>query len=163
MYKRDEYYYSKIDTGYLYKELDTHYSAETDLVSNLMSYAITDDLVETRHELAVANEELWCLNDWPEGEGFSSSGALGEARGAFRGRSGGGMVRDSLVEGLSARYLGCPRGPPRVQEIYCGFRAQESWVTLGGPSMLFLLKAKKHTKCNRSIIFGKNIDSQRCI
>src|SRR6056300_1508180 len=73
MYKRDEYYHSKIDTGYLYKELDTHYSAETDLVSNLMSYAITDGLVETRHELAVANEELWCLNDWPEGEGFGSS------------------------------------------------------------------------------------------
>ena len=73
MYKRDEYYYSKIDTGYLYKELDTHYSAETDLVSNLMSYAISDGLVETRHELGVANEELWCLNDWPEGEGFGSS------------------------------------------------------------------------------------------
>ena len=73
MYKRDEHYYSKIDTGYLYKELDTHYSAETDLVSNLMSYAITDDLIETRHELSCANEELWCLNDWPEGEGFGSS------------------------------------------------------------------------------------------
>ena len=73
MYKRDEYYYSKIDTGYLYKELDTHYSAETDLVSNLMSYAITDGLVETRHELAVANEELWCLNDWPEDQGFQGS------------------------------------------------------------------------------------------
>ena len=73
MYKRDEHYYSKIDRGYLYKELDTHYSAETDLVSNLMSYAISDGLVETRHELGVANEELWCLNDWPEGEGFGSS------------------------------------------------------------------------------------------
>ena len=73
MYKRDEYYYSKIDTGYLYRELDTHYSAETDLVSNLMSYAITDGLVETRHELAVANEELWCLNDWPEDQGFQGS------------------------------------------------------------------------------------------
>ena len=73
MYKRDDHYYAKIDKGYLYKELDTHYNAETDLVSNLMSYAITDDLVETRHELAVANEELWCLNDWPEHEGFGSS------------------------------------------------------------------------------------------
>ena len=73
MYKRDEYYYSKIDTGYLYRELDTHYLAETDLVSNLMSYAITDGLVETRHELAVANEELWCLNDWPEDQGFQGS------------------------------------------------------------------------------------------
>ena len=73
MYKREDHYYAKIDKGYLYKELDTHYSAETDLVSNLMSYAITDDLVETRHELAVANEELWSLNDWPEEEGFGSS------------------------------------------------------------------------------------------
>ena len=73
MYKRDDHYYAKIDRGYLYKELDTHYSAETDLVSNLMSYSITDGLVETRHELSCANEELWCLNDWPEGEGFGSS------------------------------------------------------------------------------------------
>jgi hypothetical protein len=73
MYKRDEHYNSKINKGLLYKELDTYYSAETDLVSNLMSYAITDGLVETRHELAVANEELWSLNDWPEGEGFGSS------------------------------------------------------------------------------------------
>ena len=73
MYKRDDHYYAKIDRGYLYKELDTHYNAETDLVSNLMSYAITDGLVETRHELGVANEELWSLNDWPGGEGFGSS------------------------------------------------------------------------------------------
>jgi len=73
MYKRDEHYNSKINKGLLYKELDTYYSAETDLVSNLMSYAITEGLVETRHELAVANEELWSLNDWPEGEGFGSS------------------------------------------------------------------------------------------
>ena len=73
MYKRDEHYNSKINKGLLYKELDTYYSAETDLVSNLMSNAITEGLVETRHELAVANEELWCLNDWPEEEGFGSS------------------------------------------------------------------------------------------
>ena len=73
MYKRDQHYNTKISTENLYKELDTHYNAETDLVSNLMSYAITDGLVETRPELAVANEELWSLNDWPEGEGFGSS------------------------------------------------------------------------------------------
>jgi len=73
MYKRDEHYNSKINKGLLYKELDTYYSAETDLVSNMMSYAITEGLVETRHELAVANEELWCLNDWPEDQGFGSS------------------------------------------------------------------------------------------
>ena len=73
MYKREDHYYAKIDSGYLYKELDTHYNAETDLVSNLMSYAITDGLVETRHELGCANEALWSLNDWPEDQGFQSS------------------------------------------------------------------------------------------
>jgi len=73
MYKRDQHYNEKISTENLYKELDTHYNGETDLVRNLMSYAITDELIETRQELAVANEELWSLNDWPEGEGFGSS------------------------------------------------------------------------------------------
>ena len=57
MYKRDDHYYAKIDKGYLYKELDTHYSAETDLVSNLMSYAITDDLEkqDTNWQLPMKN------------------------------------------------------------------------------------------------------------
>ena len=73
MYKRDEHYNSKINKGLLYKELDTYYSAETDLVRNMMSCAITENLIETRHELAVANEELWSLNDWPEDQGFGSS------------------------------------------------------------------------------------------
>jgi len=73
MYKRDEHYNSKINKGLLYREIDTHYSAETDLVSNMMSLAVTENLIETRHELAVANEELWSLNDWPEDQGFGSS------------------------------------------------------------------------------------------
>ena len=73
MYKRDQHYNEKISTEDLYKELDTHYNGETDLVRNLMSISITEGLVETRHELSCANEELWCLNDWPEGEGFGSS------------------------------------------------------------------------------------------
>jgi len=73
MYKRDKHYNEKISTENLYKELDNHYSAETDMVRNLMSISITEGVVETRHELGVANEELWCLNDWPEGEGFGSS------------------------------------------------------------------------------------------
>ena len=38
-----------------------------------MSRAISNGWVQTRHELGVANEELWSLNDWPEGEGFGSS------------------------------------------------------------------------------------------
>ena len=73
MYKRCEHYYSVISTEDLYKELDTNYTGETDLVQSLMSRAISNGWVQTRHELGVANEELWSLNDWPEGEGFGSS------------------------------------------------------------------------------------------
>ena len=53
MYKRDQHYNKKISTENLYKELDTHYNGETDLVRNLMSTAITEGLVETRHELGL--------------------------------------------------------------------------------------------------------------
>jgi len=73
MYKRCEHYYSVISTEDLYKELNENYTGETDLVQSLMSRAISNGWVETRHELGVANEELWSLNDWPEGEGFGSS------------------------------------------------------------------------------------------
>ena len=73
MYKRDDYYYSVISTEDLYKELNTNYTGETDLVQSLMSRAISNGWVQTRHELGVANEELWSLSDWPEGEGFGSS------------------------------------------------------------------------------------------
>ena len=73
MYKRDDYYYSVISTEDLYKELNTNYTGETDLVQSLMSRAISNGWVQTRHELGVANEELWSLNDWPKGEGFGSS------------------------------------------------------------------------------------------
>ena len=38
-----------------------------------MSRKIQDGTIQTRHELGVANECLWSLNDWPEGEGFGSS------------------------------------------------------------------------------------------
>ena len=37
------------------------------------------------------------------GDGFTSPGALGDARGAFGGPSGGGELMDSLVQGLSAK------------------------------------------------------------
>ena len=73
MYKRDDYYYSVISTEDLYKELNENYTGETDLVQSLMSRAFSNGWVETRHELGVANEELWSLSDWPEGEGFGSS------------------------------------------------------------------------------------------
>ena len=73
MYKRDQHYNEKLSKADLEKELSTHYTGETGLVINLMSYAIQDGIVQTRHELGCANEELWSLNDWPEGEGFGSS------------------------------------------------------------------------------------------
>ena len=73
MYKRCEHYYSVISTEDLYKELNTNYTGETDLVQSLMSQKISDGTITTRHELGVANEELWSLNDWPGGEGFGSS------------------------------------------------------------------------------------------
>ena len=73
MYKRDQHYNTKISKADLEKELDTHYTGETDLVISLMSRKIQDGTIQTRHELGVANECLWSLNDWPEGEGFGTS------------------------------------------------------------------------------------------
>ena len=73
MCKRDEHYNSKISKADLEKELSTHYRGETDLVLSLMSRKIQDGTIQTRHELGIANEDLWSLNDWPEGEGFGSS------------------------------------------------------------------------------------------
>ena len=73
MYKREDYYYSRIQPILLMKELDENYSGETELVRAIMKECISEMIVRTRHELAVANEELWSLNDWPEGEGFGSS------------------------------------------------------------------------------------------
>ena len=73
MYKKCEHYNSKISKSDLEKELNTHYNGETDLVISLMSRKIQDGTIQTRHELGVANENLWGLNDWPEGEGFGTS------------------------------------------------------------------------------------------
>ena len=73
MYKRCQHYNTKISKQDLERELDTHYTGETDLVISLMSRKIQDGTIQTRHELGVANECLWSLNDWPEGEGFGTS------------------------------------------------------------------------------------------
>ena len=73
MYKRDKHYNEKVSKFTLEKEINENYKGETGLVKSLMSRAIQEGLIATRHELAVANEELWSLNDWPEGEGFGSS------------------------------------------------------------------------------------------
>ena len=73
MYKRCEHYNSKLSKSDLEKELDNHYRCETGLVISSMSRKIQDGTIQTRHELGVANENLWGLNDWPEGEGFGTS------------------------------------------------------------------------------------------
>ena len=73
MYKRDDYYYSRIQPILLMKEMDENYQAETALVRSIMKECLSEMIVRTRHELALANEELWSLNDWSEGEGFGSS------------------------------------------------------------------------------------------
>ena len=72
MYKRDNYYYSRIQPILLMKEMDENYRGETDLVRSIMKECISEMIVRTRHELAVANEELWSLNEFGD-EGFSHS------------------------------------------------------------------------------------------
>ena len=73
MYKRDQHYNEKISKADLEIEISKHYKNEHGLIIQLMSNCVQDDLIETRHELSCANEELWSLNDFPEGEGFGSS------------------------------------------------------------------------------------------
>ena len=73
MYKRDQHYNKTLSKQELEKEISTHYKGEDGLVIQLMSNFVQDDMIRTRHELSVANENLWGLNDWPEGEGFGSS------------------------------------------------------------------------------------------
>ena len=73
MYKRDEHYNSRISPLELQEEIDENYQGEIGLVRSLMRHCVRELIVRTRHELAVANEELWSLNDWPEEEGFGSS------------------------------------------------------------------------------------------
>ena len=73
MYKKDEHYNKTLSKQELEKEISTYYNGEDGLVIQLMSNFVQDDMIRTRHELSVANENLWGLNDWPEGEGFGSS------------------------------------------------------------------------------------------
>ena len=73
MYKRDQHYNTQISKADLEIEISKHYKNEHGLVIQLMSNCVQDDMIKTRHELSCANEELWSLNDWPEGEGFGSS------------------------------------------------------------------------------------------
>jgi hypothetical protein len=73
MYKRDEHYNQNLTQTELENEVRENYTGETDLVKSLMISAIREGTVQTRHELGVANECLWSLNDWDEDQGFGSS------------------------------------------------------------------------------------------
>ena len=73
LYKKCEHYNSVISEKELQNELDIHYRAETGLVRSIMRDMICEGVVKTRHELGVANECLWDLNDWPEDQGFGWS------------------------------------------------------------------------------------------
>ena len=53
--------------------IDSRYDCESDLMKSLMSQAIYKFDIKTFYELAITNESLWSINDWPEGEGFGSS------------------------------------------------------------------------------------------
>ena len=73
MYKKDEHYNRILTQTELENEVVKNYTGETDLVQSLMFSAIRAGLIQTRHELGVANECLWSLNDWDENQGFGSS------------------------------------------------------------------------------------------
>ena len=80
LYKKCEHYNSVISEKELHNELDTHYRAETGLVRSIMRDMICEGVVETRHELGVANECLWDLNDWPEDQGFGWSDRMASVK-----------------------------------------------------------------------------------
>ena len=73
MYKKDEHYTKTLSKSELEGIISKKYNGEDGLVIQLMSNFVQDDMIHTGHELSVANENLWGLNDWPEGEGFGSS------------------------------------------------------------------------------------------
>ena len=80
MYKRDEYYNSRVSPLELQEEIDENYKGEIGLVRSLMRHCVRELIVRTRHELAVANECLWSLNDRDEEYGFSHSDRVHEIR-----------------------------------------------------------------------------------
>ena len=73
MYKRDEYYNSRVSPLELQEYIDEAYQGEGGLVKSLMRHCVREMIVRTRHEVDIANSELWSLDDWPEDQGFQSS------------------------------------------------------------------------------------------
>ena len=73
MYKRDEYYNSRVSPLELQEYIDEAYQGEMGLVRSLMRHCVREMIVRTRHEVDIANSELWSLNEWPEDQGFQGS------------------------------------------------------------------------------------------
>ena len=73
MYKRDEYYNSRVSPLELQEYIDEAYQGEGGLVKSLMRHCVREMIVRTRHEVDIANSELWSLDNWPEDQGFQSS------------------------------------------------------------------------------------------
>ena len=73
MYKRDEYYNSRVSPLELQEYIDEAYQSEGGLVKSLMRHCVREMIVRTRHEVDIANSELWSLDNWPEDQGFQSS------------------------------------------------------------------------------------------
>ena len=73
MQKRDEYYNSRVSPLELQDYIDEVYQGEGGLVKSLMRHCVREMIVRTRHEVDIANSELWSLDNWPEDQGFQSS------------------------------------------------------------------------------------------
>ena len=73
MYKRDEYYNSRVSPLELQEYIDEAYQGEGGLVKSLMRHCVREMIVRTRHEVDIANSELWSSDNWPEDQGFQSS------------------------------------------------------------------------------------------
>ena len=68
IYIRDyEHYDKQRSPEELENHLDSRYDCESDLMKSLMHQAIDKFNIKTFYELAITNESLWSINDWPEG------------------------------------------------------------------------------------------------
>ena len=83
MYKRDDYFFSRVRPLELQEYIDEQYRGEAGIVRSLMRHCVREMIVRTRHEVDIANSELWDLNNWPEGEGFGSSDRAHYIRGVI--------------------------------------------------------------------------------
>ena len=106
--------------------------------------------------LVISKAFLYCFSLWVILLYLSEVlGGPRGARGAFGGRSGGGMVRGFTSRGALGQASRGPSPAPKGPRDLLWFSCSGVLGRPGRPFNVFLLKAQKHTKCNRSIIFGK--------